>query len=153
MFKCRAKKNKTITASCQKKKKIKKKKSPNNTIIFFWVMIHFWNRQIHNLFHLLHDSVSDAHKSHKSSVIHRENELRIKNTRVRHSCWLVCLWWCGEFRDPEATEPVAHALVSFPKKNVFSYTISNCLHLIPPPPRAISPLLLYTSVKSTTLVK
>lgn len=63
-------KNKTITASCQKKKK-EKKQSPNNTIIFFWVMIHFWNCQIHNLLRFLHDSVSDAHKSLKLSNTQR----------------------------------------------------------------------------------
>lgn len=48
-------------------------------------------------------------------------------------------------------EPVSHALVSFSKKNVFSYTVSNCLYLTPPPKNYKFPLL-YISVKSTTLV-
>lgn len=77
-------------------------------------------------------TISGGHKSHKNLLAHSENELRIKSTGVRHSYRLVSVVIWLIYRSREAMGPVSRALVSFPKRNVFSYTMSNCLHLTTP---------------------
>lgn len=80
---------------------------------------------------------------------HAEDDLRVRNGRVRHSCWLVGLVIWLIYGPREATDQ-SHALVSFPKKNVFH--VQSVIVFTRPPPQSYEFPLLYTSVKSTTLV-
>lgn len=95
----------------------------------------------------------DAHESHKNLVIRREDDLRIRNRRVRHSCWLVCLVTRLIERETQRGHGAGPALwCPSPGKMCFHVQSVIVFTRPPTPPQSCKSPLLYISVKSTTLV-
>lgn len=130
--------------------KTERKKSPNHTMIFLWVIRHVWNHRTHNSLSLIHDTVCGWVQKPSQLGIRWEN---VKNQRrVRHSCWLVGLWWGLMFRSKPSGGRGAN-LTFFgvlPKRNVFLYTViiflgPGACPLCPPfpPKKALNPLTVH----------